>query len=137
MLLYNFQLIQLHYISFASKKLYFKFASCNSSSTFLVQQIVVINTSRVVRGAQWRSLQKEVSQYISWRRKRGVKIIFGKCISTFFTQDKFEFFVNKYSKAFSFQKDFHFMKQSEGILRSYEISLTCFCNRGHLVALYL
>ena len=29
----------------------FKFASCNSSSTFLVQQIVVIDTSRVVRGA--------------------------------------------------------------------------------------
>ena len=37
--------------SFASKKLYFKFASCNSSSTFLVQQIVVINTSWVMREA--------------------------------------------------------------------------------------
>ena len=37
--------------AFASKYLYFKFASFNSSSTFLVQQIVVINTSRVVRGA--------------------------------------------------------------------------------------
>ena len=45
------------------------------------------------------------------------------------------FFVNKYSKAFSFQKDFHFMKQSEGILRSYKISSTCFCDRDRLVAL--
>ena len=40
-----------HTLSFASKKLYFKFASFNSSSTFLVQQIVVINTSWVMREA--------------------------------------------------------------------------------------
>ena len=42
--------------------MYFKFASCNSSSTFLVQQIVVINTSRVVRGAPEASSMEKLAK---------------------------------------------------------------------------
>ena len=56
-------------------------------------------------------------------------------LAHFLPRINLSFFLNMYSKASSFQKDFHFMKQSEGILRSYRMSSTCFCNRDRLVAL--